>query len=70
MNILKVLAANILVILVGNAGTGKTNIMQTYDKGVKPNHTSPTVGVDYCSKNVRGENGQKVKLQIWDTAGQ
>ena len=59
-----------IVIVVGNSGAGKTNLIQTFDKGVKPNHTAPTVGVDYCSKNVRVDQNQKVKLQIWDTAGQ
>lgn len=61
---------NILVIVVGNTSTGKTTFIQTFDKGVRPNHTSPTVGVNFCPKNMRVEKNQKVKLHIWDTAGQ
>ena len=38
--------------------------------GIKPSQTLPTVGVDYCSKNVQVDATHKVKLQIWDTAGQ
>ena len=59
-----------IVIVVGNSGTGKTKIIQTFEKGVKPANTAPTVGVDYCSKNINIEPNRKVKMQIWDTAGQ
>ena len=59
-----------IVIVVGDAGTGKTNIVQTYAKGIAPNYTTPTVGVDYYSKNIHVENNHKIKMQIWDTAGQ
>lgn len=70
-SISKVQASDIFqVIVVGNSGAGKTNIIHTFDKGIKPNHTAPTVGVDYCSKTVNVDQNQKVKLQIWDTAGQ
>ena len=58
------------VIVVGDTGTGKTNIIQTFDKGVTPNFTTPTVGVDYFAKTISVESNHKVKMQIWDTAGQ
>jgi adenylate kinase len=52
MIILKVIHIWRIVIVVGDAGTGKTNIIQTYDKGtiiihtgIRPNHTVPTVGI-------------------------
>ena len=48
----KVWTSQMTVIVVGNSGTGKTKIIQTFEKGVKPANTAPTVGVDYCSKNI------------------
>jgi len=38
--------------------------------GARPNHINPTIGVDYFSKVISMENNVKVKIQIWDTAGQ
>ena len=59
------------MIVVGDTGAGKTNIIQTFDKGVAPNYTTPTVGVDYFSKTMSVDSTHnKVKMQIWDTAGQ
>lgn len=52
-------------------------MIQTYDKGnefnkkgMKPNHVITTIGVDYCSKIINVGPDKKIKLQIWDTAGQ
>lgn len=56
--------------MVGNSGSGKTNMIHTFDKGVALNHSAPTVGVDYYSKNMDVDSNHKIKLQIWDTAGQ
>ena len=53
MNTLKVKQLKYLAIVVGNSGVGKTKIIQTFDKGIKPSHTTPTVGVDYCSKKIQ-----------------
>ena len=43
----------IRVLMLGLDGVGKTKIIQTFDKGIKPSHTTPTVGVDYCSKKIQ-----------------
>ena len=60
----------IKIVIVGDSGTGKTSIVQTY---CKPNTDidtlTPTVGVDFSSKCI-DVNNQEVKLTIWDTAGQ
>ena len=49
----------LLVIVVGDASVGKTNIIHCYSKGKVANNTMPTVGVEYASKIVplRSTNG-------------
>ena len=36
---------NMLVIVIGDAGVGKTNFVYTFDKGRKPLNINPTIGV-------------------------
>ena len=57
------------VVMIGDSGVGKTNMLLRYCDGCfKPNYAS-TVGVDFKIKIIQVEN-LKIKLQIWDTAGQ
>ncbi len=57
------------IIIVGDAGVGKTNILYRFcNNEYKPSLVS-TVGVDFRNKSMEVE-GKKLKLQIWDTAGQ
>jgi Ras-related protein Rab-8A len=59
----------IKVLLLGDSGVGKTSLMLRYaDKKFYSNLMS-TLGVDMKSVDLEFE-GMKVKLQIWDTAGQ
>lgn len=58
------------IIIIGDAGVGKTNIMSRYLNGKLPRNVLPTMGVEYASKPVVLKNGQTVKAQLWDTAGQ
>ncbi|OXA38094.1 ras-related protein Rab-30 [Folsomia candida] len=57
------------VVLVGNAGVGKTCLVRRFTQGLFPPGQGATIGVDFMIKTV-DINGEKVKLQIWDTAGQ
>ncbi|CAD6187696.1 unnamed protein product [Caenorhabditis auriculariae] len=57
------------VVLVGNAGVGKTCLVRKFTQGIFPPGQSATIGVDFMIKTVKVEN-DKIKLQIWDTAGQ
>ena len=65
---------NYKTILIGDAGVGKTSLIKRYITGSKPGAYDLTIGVEYESVilPVTNElNGKtKVKLQIWDTAGQ
>lgn len=57
------------IIMVGDAGSGKTCIIDRYYKGIYNVSTSSTIGVDMIkiSVNVSGKN---VNMIVWDTAGQ
>jgi len=57
-------------VIVGASGTGKSSILVqlTDSRFLKDNE--PTIGVEFGSRIVTLEDGSKVKLQIWDTAGQ
>jgi len=56
-----------VVVLVGDAGVGKTHIISRYIKGVLPKTHFPTIGVEFATRNVPLKNGGVVKAQIWDT---
>ena len=59
------------VILLGNSGSGKTTIMNSYLKdNAIPEPSSPTIGVDFRCKYNDMRDGKTIKLHIWDTAGQ
>ena len=57
------------IVLVGESGVGKTNIMLRYLNKEFNQNTKATVGVEFGSKNITIDN-KIVKGQIWDTAGQ
>ncbi|CAK65768.1 unnamed protein product (macronuclear) [Paramecium tetraurelia] len=57
------------VIVLGDSGVGKTNILTQYcDQKFSQNYMA-TIGVDFKIKTITVED-KKIKLQIWDTAGQ
>jgi small GTP-binding protein len=56
------------IIMVGNAGVGKTSVMFTYVEGTFRHHF-PTIGAGERTKVV-DVDGTRVLLDIWDTAGQ
>ena len=57
------------VILIGDSGVGKTNIMSKFLKDQFMEESKATIGVEFGSKLFNHE-GHKIKAQIWDTAGQ
>jgi GTPase SAR1 family protein len=56
-------------VLIGNSGTGKTNITTRYMKGEFYEDLQATVGVEFYS-NVLRVRDKLVKITLWDTAGQ
>ena len=57
------------LVLIGDAGVGKSNIMSRFTQNTFSQNTEPTIGVEFSSKNI-DVDGKRVKLHIWDTAGQ
>ena len=57
------------VVLVGDSGVGKTNIMGKYLKNEFHEDSKATVGVEFGAKTFKIE-GHSIRAQIWDTAGQ
>ena len=57
------------LVLIGDSGVGKTNILTRYTKNEFSLATQATVGVEFGSKIIK-KNDKLIKLQIWDTAGQ
>ncbi|KAJ3426654.1 rab2a member ras oncogene family [Anaeramoeba flamelloides] len=56
-------------IIIGDSGVGKTSLLNRFTTNeFIPSH-EPTIGVQFATKNLE-LFGKKIKLQIWDTAGQ
>lgn len=58
------------VILIGDSGVGKSNILSRYILDEFNIDTKATVGVEFGSKMIEKDPQTKIKVQIWDTAGQ
>ena len=59
----------IKVILLGDTGVGKSSIIKRYYEDVFDQNMSTTFGSNFVEKIVTFK-GKKIKLEIWDTAGQ
>ena len=57
------------VIIVGDSGVGKTNLLTCFCEGVFKDNYVATIGVDFKIKMLQVDE-KRVKMQIWDTAGQ
>lgn len=57
------------IIIIGDSGVGKSNILLRYTEGKFAENYLVTIGMNYAYKIVE-VGGVKLKLQIWDTAGQ
>ena len=57
------------VVVVGDSGVGKTNLIKRFVSNTYNPNTKATVGVEFLSKSYK-INDQVFKIEIWDTAGQ
>ena len=57
------------LILIGDSCVGKSNILLKYLKNEFDPNSRATVGVEFGTKNIV-INEKKIKIQIWDTAGE
>ena len=57
------------VVVVGDSGVGKTNLIKRFVTNTFSANSKATVGVEFISKSYR-INNKVFKIEIWDTAGQ
>ena len=58
------------ILLLGDSAVGKTCLLLRYcDDKYQGLHLT-TIGLDFRLKTINLENNKKIKVQIWDTAGQ
>lgn len=60
---------NYKIVLLGDSGVGKSNIISRFTKNEFNLESKTTIGVEFATKTV-DVKGNTVKVQIWDTAGQ
>ncbi|KAG6497995.1 ras-related protein RABA1f-like [Zingiber officinale] len=57
------------VVLIGDSGVGKTNLLSRFARNEFSLESKSTVGVEFATRTVHVDD-KLVKAQIWDTAGQ
>ncbi|KAF4324557.1 hypothetical protein BBI17_001492 [Phytophthora kernoviae] len=57
------------VVLIGDSGVGKSNLVMRFTKNKYMPHSVQTVGFEFATKTIR-VGDRRLKAQIWDTAGQ
>ena len=57
------------MVVVGDSGVGKTNIMSKFVRNVFSEDTKTTIGVEFATKRIQVDK-KVARVQIWDTAGQ
>ena len=57
------------VMILGNAGVGKTSILERYVNKSFTGNYKVTIGADFLTRDLEVD-GNRIKLQVWDTAGQ
>lgn len=57
------------LIIIGDTGVGKTNILLRFCENNYVISHLTTIGIDFKIKMMEIE-GKRIKMQIWDTAGQ
>eukprot|EP01130_Rhizamoeba_saxonica_P004277 TRINITY_DN174_c0_g1_i1.p1 TRINITY_DN174_c0_g1~~TRINITY_DN174_c0_g1_i1.p1 ORF type:complete len:224 (+),score=66.15 TRINITY_DN174_c0_g1_i1:24-695(+) len=57
------------IVVIGESGVGKTNLIERYTKDTFYEESKSTIGVEFGHKTIEID-GSVVKTQIWDTAGQ
>ena len=58
-----------LVVLIGDSGVGKSNLLSRFTRNEFNLESKSTIGVEFATRSIQVD-GKTVKAQIWDTAGQ
>jgi len=57
------------VVLIGDSGVGKSNLLSRFTRNEFELGSRSTIGVEFATRNIKAA-GKTIKAQIWDTAGQ
>ncbi|CAO3692249.1 hypothetical protein INT44_003568 [Umbelopsis vinacea] len=57
------------VVLIGDSGVGKTNLLGRFTRNEFNLESKSTIGVEFATRSIQVDN-KTIKAQIWDTAGQ
>jgi small GTP-binding protein len=57
-------------IIIGDSGVGKSSLTYRFINDIFLVDFAPTLGVDFKYTSLVLDNGQQLRLQLWDTAGQ
>ena len=58
------------ILLLGDSTVGKSCFLMRYSDNVFVDYYVTTIGLDYKLKYIDLDSGKKIKVQLWDTAGQ
>ncbi len=61
--------SKIQLIIVGETCVGKTSLLYQYSHGLFTKNHLATVGIEFFTKE-ETINGKKIRVKVWDTAGQ
>jgi GTPase SAR1 family protein len=56
----------ITVVLIGDSGVGKSNLLSRFTRNEFSLETKSTIGVEFATRSIQTE-GKIIKAQIWDT---
>ncbi|XP_076943145.1 ras-related protein RABA1f-like [Bidens hawaiensis] len=57
------------VVLIGDSGVGKTNLLSRFSKNEFNLECKSTIGVEFATRSIKVDD-KIIKAQVWDTAGQ
>ena len=58
-----------VVVLIGDSGVGKSNLLSRFTRNEFNLESKSTIGVEFATRSIQVDN-KTIKAQIWDTAGQ
>lgn len=56
-----------VVVLIGDSGVGKSNLLSRFTRNEFNLESKSTIGVEFATRSIQTEGGQTIKAQIWDT---
>lgn len=57
------------VVLIGDSGVGKSNLLSRFTRNEFNLESKSTIGVEFATRSIQVD-AKTIKAQIWDTAGQ